>query len=79
MKQWFELALSPSVVKRALKIAAVVGTVLIAINHGHAILAGEVDTSRLWRMGLTVLVPYLVSTTSSVAALRQRDRDDLST
>ena len=64
------LALSPRVVRRALSYALVVGAVLIAINHGDALLAGQVGAGRLWKMGLTVLVPYTVSTLSSVGALR---------
>jgi len=48
----------------------VVGAVLIAINHGDALLRGEVSAERWWKMGLTVLVPYTVSTLSSVGALR---------
>lgn len=76
MSDWFRLAFSRSVARRAVKVAAVVGVILIAINHGDAVLAGDIDLDRLLKMGLTVLVPYLVSTTSSVAALRQRDADD---
>ena len=64
------LALSPGVVRRALTYAVVVGAVLIAINHGDALLRGEVSAERWWKMGLTVLVPYTVSTLSSVGALR---------
>jgi hypothetical protein len=56
------------VVRRAVTFALVVGAVLIAINHGDAILAGDVDRHRLLKMGLTVLVPYTVSTLSSVGA-----------
>jgi hypothetical protein len=67
---WLTLAFSPSVVRRGLAYAVVVGAILVAINHGDALLAGDVDTPRLLRIGLTLLVPYLVSTTSSVAALR---------
>lgn len=48
--------------------AVVVGTVLVAINHGDALLRGELDGLRLLRMGLTVMVPYVVSTLSSVGA-----------
>jgi hypothetical protein len=65
-----ELAFSPPVVRRALKIAAVVGTVLILINHGDALLRGDLSAGRLFKMGLTVVVPYLVSTISSVEAMR---------
>ncbi len=65
-----ELALSPPVVRRALKIAAVVGTILILINHGDALLRGDLSPWRLFKMGLTVIVPYMVSTISSVEAMR---------
>jgi len=63
--------LQPSVVKRALKYAVVVGAILITINHGDAILRGDLPPARLFRMGLTVLVPYVVSTLSSVGAMRE--------
>lgn len=69
MPRWLELAVSASVVRRGLKFAVVVGTILVAINHGDALLAGEIDGNRMARIGLTVMVPYLVSTISSVAAL----------
>jgi hypothetical protein len=63
------------VVVRGLKYAAGVGAILIAINHWDAILANEVDAGRLFKMGMTVMVPYLVSTASSVGAIRQAERD----
>lgn len=68
---WFALAFSRPVVRRALLYAVVVGAVLIAINHGDAILAGDLPPRRLAKMALTVVVPYVVSTLSSVGALRQ--------
>jgi hypothetical protein len=63
-------AFEGAVVRRACVYAVVVGAVLIGINHGDALLAGDVDAARWWKMGLTVLVPYTVSTLSSVGALR---------
>jgi hypothetical protein len=72
MKESLRLALRPSVVKRALKYAVIVGCILIAINHSDALLTGSVSGARLFRMALTVVVPYVVSTLSSVAALRER-------
>ncbi|MFQ5471420.1 MAG: nitrate/nitrite transporter NrtS [Dehalococcoidia bacterium] len=66
------IATSPDVVRRALSYAVVVGAILIAINHGDAIARGNLDGTRLFKMGLTVLVPYAVSTLSSVQALRGR-------
>lgn len=47
----------------------VVGVVLIAINHGGAILRGDITPDRHLRMGLTTAVPYVVSTLSSVGAI----------
>jgi hypothetical protein len=70
MSEWLRLARDPSVVRRALRTMAIVGTILIAINHGEALLRGDVDGMRVFRMLLTLFVPYAVSTTSSVAALR---------
>lgn len=61
-------------VRRALRFAAVVGSILITINHGDAILRGDLPPVRLLRMGLTVMVPYVVSTLSSVLALRHAAR-----
>ena len=74
MAEWLRLATRPSVMRRALRYAIVVGAVLIAINHGDAILRGDMSIGRLLRMALTVTVPYAVSTASSVAALRELDR-----
>lgn len=68
---WIHLAMSPSVVRRGLAYAIVVGAILIAINHGDALLRGEMTAELGWRMGLTVLVPYIVSTLSSVGAMRK--------
>ena len=70
MSEWLRLARDPAVVRRALRTAVVVGAILTTINHGDAILHGDVDGVRLFRIFLTVFVPYAVSTTSSVAALR---------
>ena len=45
------------------------GTILVAINHGDAIVRGDLSMGRLLRIALTVMVPYCVSTYSSVSAL----------
>lgn len=70
MRDWLRIAAEPAVVRRALKTAALVGALLIAINHGEALVHGPIDRARLLRIALTLLVPYAVSTSSSVAALR---------
>ncbi len=75
MVSWLQLAFCRSVVRRALAYAVVVGALLISINHGDAILRGEIDATRWLKMGLTVMVPYCVSTLSSVAATRRARTD----
>jgi len=62
------------VVRRALRIAVIVGTLLISINHGDKILSGSLHDGDLLKMFLTYFVPYGVSTVSSVAALRDSER-----
>ncbi len=76
MNSAIELAFSWAVVRRALGYAVVVGAILIAINHADALARGELDGVRALKMGLTVLVPYAVSTLSSVQALRARSREE---
>ena len=67
---WLGIALSPPVVRRACGFMVVVGGILVAINHGDAILRQDIDGVRALKMFLTPLVPYLVSTHSSVLAIR---------
>lgn|GEM_PF-327305 len=74
MKKWISFAAERGVVIRAIKYAIVVGVVLIVINHGDAILRGEVTAMKVLQMGLTVLVPYAVSTLSSVGAMIDFER-----
>lgn len=73
-QEWIRLAASSPVVRRACKYAVGVGAILIAINHGDAFARGELGAERVLKMGLTVCVPYLVSTFSSVGALRESAR-----
>ena len=67
--EWCSLICRVSVVKRGLKFCLVVGIVLIAINHGDVILRGELQPINYLKMGLTVIVPYMVSVFSSVGAI----------
>lgn len=61
-------------VRRAFGYAVVVGSVLIAINQGDSLVRGELGATHALKMGLTVLVPYVVSTLSSVQAIRDHRR-----
>ncbi|HKY54397.1 MAG TPA: nitrate/nitrite transporter NrtS [Anaerolineales bacterium] len=74
MKIWLTLCFTKPVMKRALWTALIVGTILILINHGNTILKGEVDLTRVFQMCLTFIVPYIVSTVSSVSTLLSLER-----
>lgn len=69
---WLKSAAHPATVRRASITAVIVGFVLIAINHGSAIIAGHITRGLVFQMFLTVLVPYVVSTVSSIATRSER-------
>lgn len=71
MLNWFRLAAHPATVRRAFMTMVVVGSILISINHGDAILRGELNRGRIAKMLLTLAVPYIVSTVSSVSTRRE--------
>jgi len=52
---------NPKFVATGLKVALVVGSILFAINHGHALLKGQMSRDRWISAVLTYCVPYLVS------------------
>ena len=67
---FLELALSPSVVWRALKVALIVGTLLALISHADAVINGSFATKNIVQVMLSYIVPYAVATYSAVGALR---------
>ncbi len=69
---FFGIARQRTVVRRAIRIACIVGLVLALLNHGDTIMASEAQPSTWLKVALTFLVPYSVSTYSSVMAVRDR-------
>jgi hypothetical protein len=67
---WFETALSPEIVKRSLRVSAIVGSLLALINHGDKIIALSLDAPIVLKIGLTYLVPYSVATWAAVQTAR---------
>ena len=65
------IARERTVVSRALVAALVVGTILTVVNHGGEILREGALPGLVPQIGLTLLVPYVVSTVSSVLATEQ--------
>jgi hypothetical protein len=74
MKVWLSVALRRDIVIRGLKVGVIVGTILVAINQGDMILSGQLDASAAWKIPLTYLVPYCVSTYGGVSAIRAYDK-----
>lgn len=72
MTEYLSLAWSPEVLPRAPKVGLLVGTILALINHADALVNGTFAVKNLLQVILSYLVPYCVSTYSSVAALRQQ-------
>ena len=61
----WQCAIAPSVLRRSLAAAVIVGTVLNLINQGDALLAGQ--RLDLVKLALTYVVPYIVSTYGAVS------------
>ena len=61
---WWTLARHAGFVTRSLKLAAVVGTILVLINYGDRL--GVLTGRDLLKICLTYLVPYCVSTYACV-------------
>ncbi len=68
MNEWLTIAFSREVVIRGLKVGLVVGTILVAINQGDAIISGNLGAVVAWKIPMTYLVPYCVSTYAGVSA-----------
>jgi hypothetical protein len=57
--------------RRCLRIALVVGTILVAINQGDSIVQGQLSAILALKLALDYLVPFLVSSTGYVAGRRR--------
>jgi hypothetical protein len=58
--------------KRSLAIALVVGTLLVAINQGDALLDARWSGALAWKIPLTYLVPFVVATWGALVNGRVR-------
>lgn len=60
--------------KRSLTVALIVGTALNAINQGPEMLSGKWPV--VWKLVLTYIVPFLVASYGTYAALRSSQSRD---
>jgi hypothetical protein len=68
LRLWF----APATLRRTLLIAAVVGTILSAINQGSVIAGGHATVATWLRVAANYFVPFCVSSTGFLAASRSR-------
>lgn len=73
MYVFLRLAQRKDVRTRALKVSLVVGSILALINHGDSFLNSELELHNSIQIIATFLVPYLVSTYSSVSAIKDQE------
>jgi len=71
-----QIAKQPAVIRTATRFALIVGPILILINHGDKIVAGDMQTLDWLKCMVTLLVPYTVSTLSSISAYVACERKD---
>ena len=74
MRTWIGAALRNDVVTRSLKVALLVGTLLVLINQGNRLASGEWSLELALKIILTYLVPYGVSTYAAVSAISDAER-----
>ena len=67
---FISIASSRMVLIPAIRVAIIVGTVLAIINHGDKIFNMVIAIEDCFKIVLTYLVPYCVSTWSAVSAIR---------
>jgi len=70
MKQGIKIACQPKVIRTATRFALIVGPLLVMINHGDSIIVGAMSSADWLKSTLTMIVPYIVSTISSISAYR---------
>lgn len=63
---WLDVASRREVLLRCAKVGLCVGTVLMLINHGDHLMAGEVEGLVLAKILISYFVPFSVSLWSSI-------------
>ena len=73
MYDFLRLAKRQEVRTRAFKVSLVVGSILALINHSDSFFTGKLEVHHSFQIIATFLVPYLVSTYSSVRAIKHQE------
>jgi hypothetical protein len=67
----------PNVLRRCLVVAAVVGTILTAVNLGDVIWRGAIDLPVVLKIGANYVIPFVVSNVGAMTSLPPPDRANL--
>ena len=62
----------PPILKRSLRVAVIVGTVLTLLNQGDLLITGQIHYSHMWKIPLTYCVPFAVATYGALASSRNK-------
>ncbi|HHP7245812.1 MAG TPA: nitrate/nitrite transporter NrtS [Elainellaceae cyanobacterium] len=73
MKEFLACLVDKKLMPTGLRVAAIVGSLLFAINHGSALIHGRMTRDRWISASLTYVVPYMVNIHGQyVSRARQR-------
>ena len=70
MREALRIVTLPEHLRRTLKIALVVGTVLFLINQADVVLRGDATATTWLKVGLSYCVPFIVSNLGLLAGKR---------
>ena len=70
---FWQAATQATVVRRSLKVAVVVGTILVVINNWDRLVPLRLGTVEWIKITMTYCVPYCVSTYSAALTLATQD------
>ncbi|MFT6659404.1 hypothetical protein [Maritalea sp.] len=74
MIDFVQKAYRPAVVRRAAIMAIIVGVIIAIINYFDKMMVGSLSSGDVTKIIFTFLVPYAVSTVSSVLAINETQR-----
>ncbi len=69
----FRLWFARTTLRKTIRIALIVGTILSLINQAQVIFGGKATTLTWVRVGMNYLVPFCVSSTGFLSATRRRE------
>lgn len=72
-RQACALVLTGATVRTCLPVAAVVGTVLTAVNQGAVLLTGDLGPATAARVAANYAIPFCVSSYGALSAVRRVD------